>query len=81
VKIAFVSPLSRLLDESAFPVLALAVATSQIQIGHHKNDAVRGRGRVAIELPPNDPFPRNAEKESSQPEERAASHKESTYNT
>ena len=71
--------LSRLLDESAFPLLALAVATSQIQIGHHKNDAVRDRGRPAIEFQLNDPFPQNTEKDSSQPEERAASHKESTY--
>jgi hypothetical protein len=72
--------LSRLLDESAFPVLALAVATSQIQIGHHKNDAVRDRGPQAIEFQPNVPFPQNADKYDSQPEERAASHKGSTHN-
>ena len=72
--------ISRLLDESAFPLLALAVATSQIQIGHHKNDAVRDRGRLAIELQPNQPFPQNADKYDSQPEARAPSHKGSTHN-
>jgi hypothetical protein len=33
--------LSRLLDDAAFPALALAVAVSQMNIGHHKKDAQR----------------------------------------
>ena len=40
--------LSRLLDDSAFPLIALAVATSQIHIGHHRKDAVPDQGRPAI---------------------------------
>lgn len=72
--------LSRLLDESAFPVLALAVAVSQIQISHPANNTVHRRGQAAIELPAYDRFPTNAEKDGWQPEEGAAVHKESTHN-
>jgi hypothetical protein len=72
--------LSQLLDESAFPLLVLAMAVSQIQISHPKNNTVHRRGQVAIELQANDRFPTNSEKDGSQSEEKAASHKESTHN-
>jgi hypothetical protein len=42
--------LSRLLDDSAFPLIALAVATSQIHIGHHREDTVPDQGRPGIGL-------------------------------
>lgn len=72
--------LYRLLDGCASPLLALAVAASQIQIGHHKNDVLLILAKPAAELHPNYRVPPNAEKYRSQPEAWAAPHKESTHN-
>ena len=33
--------LSQLLDDAAFPALVLALAVSQLKVGHHKKDALR----------------------------------------
>jgi hypothetical protein len=33
--------LAQLLDDAAFPTLSLAVAVSQVNIGHHEKDALR----------------------------------------
>jgi hypothetical protein len=54
--------LSQLLDDSAFPVLALAVAVSQMKVGHHKMQALRDRWRQTMELLRDDRFQQNAEK-------------------
>jgi hypothetical protein len=42
--------LSQLLNDSAFPVLALAVAVSQVDLESHKNHKLLHRGRPAAEL-------------------------------
>jgi hypothetical protein len=42
--------LSQLLADLAFPSLVLAVAVSQVNIGQHKNDALRQRGRQSSEV-------------------------------
>jgi hypothetical protein len=42
--------LSQLLDDSAFPILVLAVAVGQMKVGHHKKDALLHRGQQSIEL-------------------------------
>jgi hypothetical protein len=54
--------LSRLLDESAFPMLALAVAVSQVKLELHNKDAVHDRGQPASEVRSDDRFQPNAEK-------------------
>jgi hypothetical protein len=65
--------LSRLLDDSAFPLIALAVATSQIHMEHHENSAVYDRGRPAIDLQLDNRFQPNAGKYDPYPAERDAS--------
>ena len=54
--------LSQLLDDSAFPVLALAVAVSQMKVGHHKKDALHHGGRQTMELQRDDRFQQNTGK-------------------
>jgi hypothetical protein len=54
--------LSQLLDDSAFPVLALAVAVSQMKVGHHKMDALHHRGQPSIEFQLDSRFQQNAGK-------------------
>ena len=72
--------LSRLLDESAFPMLALAVAVSQVKLELHNNDAVHDRGQPSREVRSDDRFQPNAEKNGRHPAESAASDKESAHN-
>jgi hypothetical protein len=65
--------LSRLLDDSAFPLIVLAVATSQIHIGHHRKDAVPDQGRPAIGLQLDNRFQPDAGKYDLHAAEGAAS--------
>ena len=76
--------LSQLLGGLAFPLLVLAVAVSQVKIGHHKTDALRQRGRQVSEVQVGDDFWQSASKydshaatESSRVRERIGSDKES----
>ena len=61
--------LSGPLDGGTSPLLAMAVAASQIEVGHHK-DALLDRGQPAAELHPNYRVP----------PAWAASYKSSTHN-
>ncbi len=54
--------LSQLLDHSAFPVLALAVAITQITVGHPKMEALRHHSRQTVELQRDDRFQQNSGK-------------------
>jgi hypothetical protein len=54
--------LSRLLADAAFPVLVLAVAVSQVKIGHHKKDALRQHGRQSGEVQAENGFQRSGDK-------------------
>ena len=54
--------LSQLLDDSAFPMLAFAVAVSQMKVGHHKMETLRHHGRQTMELQRDDRFQQNAGK-------------------
>jgi hypothetical protein len=54
--------LSQLLNDSAFPVLALAVAVSQVDLESHKNHKLPPRGRQAAELRFDDPLKENSGK-------------------
>ena len=54
--------LSQLLDDSAFPILVLAVAVGQMKVGHHKKDALRHRGQQSIEFQLDSRFRQNAGK-------------------
>ena len=76
---------SRLLADAAFPVLVLAVAVSQVKIGHHKNDALRQHGRQTSEVQAKNSFQQSGDKYgprattgSSPVEERTGSEKESS---
>ena len=76
--------MSQLLADLSFPSLILAVAVSQVDIGHHKKDALRQRGRQPSEVQVGDDFQQSAGKyssraatESSQVRERFGSDKES----
>ena len=55
------SLLSQLLDGAAFPVIMLAVAVSQIEVGPNQKDMLRHGGRVAAELQMGDRVQQNAE--------------------
>jgi hypothetical protein len=78
--------LSRLLADSAFPVLVLAVAVSQVKIGHHRKDALRQRGRQPSEVQADNGFQQTDKYGSraatgiSPVEERTRSEKESAHN-
>jgi hypothetical protein len=52
--------LSQLLNDSAFPVLALAVAVSQVDLGSHKNHKLLHGGQQAAELRFDDPLKENS---------------------
>lgn len=54
--------LSRLLDDAAFPALSLAVAVSQLNIGHHDNDAPRQLRRQSNEVQFDNGFAEDADK-------------------
>ena len=76
--------LSRLLDEAAFPALVLAVAVSQLNIGHHEKGAPRQQSN---EVQVDRGFSQGASKygvraatESSQFKEKTGSEKELTHN-
>jgi hypothetical protein len=56
--------LSRLLDEAAFPALSLAVAVSQLNIGHQEKDAPRQLRRQSNEMQLGDTFGEGADKYS-----------------
>lgn len=56
--------LSRLLDEAAFPALSLAVAVSQLNIGHQEKDAPRQLSRQSNEMQLDNAFGEGADKYS-----------------
>jgi hypothetical protein len=78
--------LSQLLADSAFPLLALAIAVSQVKIGQQKKDALRQRGRQSSVVQVGDDFQKSAGKRgpraamgNSPVEERTGSEKESAH--
>jgi len=78
--------LSQLLADSAFPILVLAVAVSQVKIGQNKKDVLRQRVRQSSEVQVDDGFQESAGKygsraatESSRVKERTGSDKESAH--
>jgi hypothetical protein len=56
--------LSRLLDDAAFPALSLAVAVSQLNIGHQEKDAPRQLRRQSNEVQLDNGFGEGADKYS-----------------
>jgi len=77
--------LSRLLDDAAFPALSLAVAVSQLNIGHHEKEAPRQLRRQSNEVQLDNGFGEGADKysaraatESSRFKEKTGSEKELT---
>ena len=79
--------LSQLLDGAAFPALLLAVAVSQLNIGHHEKDAPRQLGRQSNEVQLDNGFAEGADKysaraatESSRLKEKTGSEKELAHN-
>lgn len=77
--------LSRLLDDAAFPVLSLAVAVSQLNVGHDDKDASRQFHRQANEVQVDngsgegaDKYNAHAATESSRFKEKTGSEKELT---
>jgi hypothetical protein len=70
--------LSQLLTDSAFPVLVLAVAVSQVKIGHHKTDALRQRGQQSSEAQADNGFPQSGDKYGSRAATESSPAKEST---
>jgi hypothetical protein len=53
--------LSQLLDDSAFPLLVLALALSQIELGSRKKSGLLDRGRQPPELRLDDRLPKHVE--------------------
>jgi hypothetical protein len=79
--------LSQLLNDSAFPVLALAIAVSQVRIGQDKNDVMHQRGRQSSEVQADNGFRHSTDKygsrtatESSPTREKIGPDKESAQN-
>ena len=80
--------LSQLFADSAFPVLVLAVAVSQVKIGEHKKDALSQRDRQSSQVQVDDGFQQSAGKGRPRPategtpvRERTGSDKESAHNS
>jgi hypothetical protein len=78
--------LSRLLDDAAFPALSLAVAVSQLNIGHQEKDGPRQLRRQSNEVQQDNGFGDGADKysaraatESSRFKEKTGSEKELTH--
>ena len=63
--------ISQLLADAAFPVLILAVAVSQVNIGQHKKDALRQRDRQSSEVQVDDGFQQSAGKDRQRAARRA----------
>ena len=79
--------LSQLLDDAAFPTLLLAVAVSQLDIGHHEKDALRQLRVQSNEVQVDNGFGQGADKfgtgastESPRFKEKTGSEKELTHN-
>jgi hypothetical protein len=79
--------LSHLLDGAAFPALLLAVAVSQLNIGHHEKDALRQLRQQSNEVQLDNGFAEGADKystrtatESFRFKEKTGSEKELVHN-
>jgi hypothetical protein len=79
--------LSQLLDGAAFPALLLAVAVSQLHIGHREKDALRQLRQQSNEVQLDNGFGAGADKygagaatESPRFKEKSGSEKELTHN-
>jgi hypothetical protein len=78
--------LSQVLADSAFPLLALAIAVSQVKLGHDKKDVLRQSGRQFSEVQLGDDSEQSASKdrsraatENSRVREKTGSDKELAY--
>jgi hypothetical protein len=79
--------LSQLLDDAAFPALLLAVAVSQVNIGHHDKDPLRQLRLQSNEVQLDNDFGQGADKygartatESSRFKEKTGSERALTHN-
>jgi hypothetical protein len=70
--------LSQLLTDSAFPLLVLAIAVSQVKIGHHKKDSLRHRDRQTSEVKAGDDFRQSTSKSSSRAATESSRFREKT---
>ena len=70
--------LSRLLDDAAFPALSLAVAVSQLNIGHQEIDAPRQLRRQSNEVQLDNGFGEGADKYSARAATDTSRFKEKT---
>ena len=70
--------LSRLLDDAAFPALALAVAVSQLNIGHQEKDAPRQLRQQSNEVQLDNGFSEGADRYSARAATESSPFKEKT---
>jgi hypothetical protein len=70
--------LSQLLTDSAFPLLVLAIAVSQVKIGHHKKEALRDRDPQTGEVQAGDDFRQSSSKSSSRVATESSQFREKT---
>jgi hypothetical protein len=70
--------LSQLLDGAAFPALLLAVAVSQVNIGHHGEGALRQPRQQSDEVQPDKVFGQGADKYDARPATESPRFKQKT---
>jgi hypothetical protein len=70
--------LSQLFADSAFPLLVLAIAVSQVKIGHHKKDALRHRDQETSEVQTGDDLRQSTSKSSSRAAAESSPFREKT---